>query len=407
MKTRRPVLFFAGLDKVLAFAWGNQDPAHTMWLKRSLVVLPTLAVILGYWVTVISLITVVIRSHRQHFVNALVLSWWDLGRAIFHFWGGTVKAALTLTITILGFFRLVLTAALSFIQDVCLIPFRVIAQLSSQLLAPGLPWIAIALTLTWCLLEATIFTYVTSPLVMDTLSNMTGSDLSPAMIRAPLFAFMLFVILGSYAVLSTWSETLKSRDITSMVKIGTIEAVAMFVEVIFLYREFVDALVPWFAQHSSGNFELGVFWTLTIAGLCWFGIRGMSWFLFAQSGTPTLMGIIRGEGLPTVKDRPSVDLKDSFQICGSLVTTLKKEFHWVEEKSTVLLEAFLLPPLQVVGAALNFCTLLLNHRLLFPLPFKNLKELDTARRSLGAPSPTETANDNVISLESKSRRKAA
>src|SRR5260370_41805084 len=75
------------------------------------------------------------------------------------------------------------------------------------------------------------------------------------------------------------------------------ELVAMFVEVVFLYREFVDALVPWFAQHTSGNFDLGIAGTLAIAGFTWLGIRSLSWFLFGSAGTPTIMAIIQGQGL--------------------------------------------------------------------------------------------------------------
>ena len=75
----------------------------------------------------------------------------------------------------------------------------------------GIPWIALVLTLIWCVVEATVFTFVTTPLVMDTLSNLTGGGISEAFLRIPLFLFLLFLILGSYAVLSTWTDALSLK----------------------------------------------------------------------------------------------------------------------------------------------------------------------------------------------------
>src|SRR5208337_3050662 len=112
-----------------------------------------------------------------------------------------------------------------------------------------------------------------------------------------LYFFLLLLILGSYSVLATWADAIKSKNIASIIKITAIEVVALMVEVMFLYREFVDSLVPWFAQHSSGKFDLGITGTLGIAFMAWLGIRGLSWFLFAAHGTPTIMAIIQGSGL--------------------------------------------------------------------------------------------------------------
>src|SRR5207249_10935181 len=116
-------------------------------------------------------------------------------------------------------------------------------------------------------------------------------------IRIPLFFFMLFIALGSYAVLSAFTKAVVSRDWATILKIAVVESVAMFVEIVFLYREFVDALVPWFAQHASHKFDLGIGGTLLIAGLVWLGVRSLSWFLFAHAGTPTILAIISGRGV--------------------------------------------------------------------------------------------------------------
>lgn len=367
------------LQSFVAFAWGAGDPFWLACLKRVFLLLPVLALIVGYWTSVIGLLTVVIRSERRLFVNTLFVTWWDLLKSILSFWGGIFKFFASAVISLFYLVRMTVVGVWVAFQDIVLIPFRVTVGIAQNVLNPGVAWIAVALTMVWCVFEAVVFTYVTSPLVIDTMSNMTGNQLSENFIRAPLFLFMLFIVLGSYSVLSTWSEAVRNRNIPAIIKIGAIEAVAIFVEVIFLYREFVDALVPWFAQHSSKDFQLGVFGTLAIATLTWLGIRSMSWFLFASSGTPTIMAIIQGTGLQRSKSEPEHALKKSFQLTVNLITQIKAESEWIQRRQEELLGAFLLPPLQVIAAALNFCSFLMTTQHLFELPFRSVKDLKDSK----------------------------
>jgi hypothetical protein len=140
----------------------------------------------------------------------------------------------------------------------------------------------------------------------------------------------------------------------------------------------VDALVPWFAQHTSGNFELGVAGTLGIAAATWLGIRSMTWFLFATAGTPTLMAIIqrRGVGAP---ETPGA-VRPGFRFFSDGFTNqLQKEFSWVGTEGERLMDAFLVPPMQVVAAALNFVTLLVANRHFVELPLETVRDLTDAR----------------------------
>jgi hypothetical protein len=249
-------------------------------------------------------------------------------------------------------------------------------------LAPGTPWIAVGMTFFWCVFEAIIFTFVMTSLVIDTLSNLAGTQLSETAIKIPLFLFMLFVALGSYAVLSTFTDALQTRDWGKVIKIGVIESVALFVEVVFLYREFVDALVPWFAQHASGKFELGIAGTLLIAGLTWLGIRSLSWFLFAAAGTPTILSIISGQGVTNTN--PSNAAPVEFRIFSdNFLTQLRNEFDWVGQEGQRLLDAFIVPPMQMVAASLNFLTLLAANRHLLELPLETVGDFKTARTLAG------------------------
>jgi hypothetical protein len=249
-----------------------------------------------------------------------------------------------------------------------------------NLVSSQVAWVAVYLTVFWCLIEALIFSYVTTPLVMDVFSNITGENLHPYLIRVPLFVFLLFVVMGSYAVLSTLITSVKSKNIGSILGIGAIEAVVLFVEVMFLYREFVDALVPWFAQYSA-NFELGVTGTLAIATFVWFGIRSLSWFLFANHGTPVLMQIIQGKGAEVFakSEMPKTRLS---AISPEFVQKIKEESAWFATKGEELLAAAIMPPLQVVASGINFCTLFLAGNHLFELPFTNMEAITNTRALL-------------------------
>lgn len=377
------ILILPILSTFISFAWGTDDPAWLYCLKRAFLLLPILAIILGYWVSVVSVLSLLIRGKKQIFFTAVLATWWDLGRAILMFWAGIFKFLLAFGIALFSVFRIIVVGLWVLIHDIVFIPFRVMLNIANSVLNPGVPWIAVILTVFWCLFEAMIFTYVTSPLVIDTLSNMTGNQISESFIQIPLYLFMLFIVLGSYSVLSTWADAIKTKNIPSIIKIGAIEAVALFVEVMFLYREFVDALVPWFAQHSAGRFDLGITGTLMIAMATWFGIRSLSWFLFAASGTPTIMAIIQGSGLKVRKgELGATPFKGMLTLSSQLISEIKSEGDWVKKQGDELLGAVILPPLQVVAAAINFCTLFVTTRHLFELPIRDLNEIKNARSLL-------------------------
>ncbi|OQW49325.1 MAG: hypothetical protein A4S09_12480 [Proteobacteria bacterium SG_bin7] len=377
------ILFLPMLSTIFFYSWGAGDPLEISALKKIFLVLPVGAIILGYWTSIVGFVSVIFRSDRKAFLSALLITWWDLGRAIFSLWGGTFKFFFHFVIAILNFLRIIVLGVWMLIQDILLTPIRLLKNVGYGVLNPEIPWLAVGLTLFWGVLEAVIFTFVMTPLVIDTLSNMTGQPLTEAFVRIPLFLFMLFIILGSYAVLSTWASAVATKNIPAILKITIIELVSMFIEIIFLYREFVDALVPWFAQHSGGKANFGIAGTLIIAGLTWLGVRALSWFLFAAAGTPTLMAIIQGTGIEgggtKLKSNP---MQGSFILTGNLIGQIKSEAKWIQEYSNDLLGSFILPPLNVIAAGLNFLMLLLIGQHLFDLPFKNISELKEARELL-------------------------
>jgi hypothetical protein len=396
------VLFFPTFFQktFLDFAWGAQDPVWLMIAKRAFLLLPTGALILCLWASIMALLTVLVRQKRVDFIRAFLVTWWDFMKCVFAFWGGFLKFFWVFVVSLYGLLRVIVMGLWYILQDILLIPFRFISAVAKNVSAPGVPWIAVFLTFFWCLVEAIIFTYVMTPLVTDTLANLTGGELSETLIRIPLFFFLLFVILGSYAVLSAWVEAIRTRNVPAILKITLVELVAAFVEVLFLYRELVDSLVPWFAQHTAGNFDLGITGTLAIGFVAWLGVRGLTWFLFASHGTPIITAIIQGSGFKGPEGQKKSTKVDAFAYTESFFEHFKADADWVKEKTDELLGAFILPPLQVVSATINFFTLILASKLLFDLPFKSFNDIMRSREILEG-KPARPKAKSKLKLVSK------
>ncbi len=376
-------------EAFVRFAWGAGDPTTLLVTKRLFLLLPVLAFIASCWISIAGLLSVLFRPNRQRFVATLFLTWGELGKSVFAFWGGIFNFVYVTSFALIGFVKLVLFGLWAVVKDVLFLPFRLFVNFSRRIIASQIPWIAVTLTLFWCFIETLIFTYITTPLVIDVFSNITGQQLAENVIRIPLFLFLFFIVMGSYAVLSTLFTVTKSKNIPSIIGIFVVEVIVIFVEVIFLYREFVDAIVPWLAQYSE-NFELGLFWTIAISVFVWFGIRSLSWFLFAAYGTPTILRVIQGKGLElqdaTVQTK-TVKLHSGFS---DFIEVLKTNTDWIKAKGNDLLNAFILPPLQVVAATINFIMLLITDKHLFDLPFEDVADFTQAKEALQPhPAPVE------------------
>jgi hypothetical protein len=369
-------------DAMINFAWGGDDSLSMALLKRSFLLAPVIALIFALWASIPNIFSLVVRSRRLDFVNGFLSAWWDLLHSMFGFMAGIIRMLAVLIGNFFGVLRLGLIGLWTLLLDVVLAPFKAVREVGRNVAAPGLPWIAVVLTVLWCLLEAVIFTYVMTPLVMDTLSNLSGEDLYETSVRIPLFLFMLTVILGSYAVLSAWTTAIRKKDVAAILRITAVEAVAVLLEILFLYREFVDALVPWFAMHSDKNFEPGALLILTIAFMIWLGVRGMTWFLFASHGTPILLAVIQGKGLGTPSAAGPVSSTYYLDYSGAYLHHLKTDSDWLHVCGEEIVGAILLPPMQLVAACLNFLTLLFSGKIFFNLPFTSMNELMESAKAL-------------------------
>jgi hypothetical protein len=145
-------------EPFLSFAWGVDDYGLTAFLKRIFLILPAFSIIFASWITILCILTIVIRQNRRQFVSALFLTWWDLCRAIFHFWGGIFKFLAFFASWVFGFVRLVILSLVLILKDIFMIPVRLMGDFSHVYFSPGIPWAAVIMMLFWTLLESLIFT---------------------------------------------------------------------------------------------------------------------------------------------------------------------------------------------------------------------------------------------------------
>ena len=151
---------------------------------------------------------------------------------------------------------------------------------------------------------------------------------------------------------------------------------------------------------------MGIVFTLSLAAFGWVGIRGMTWFLFGQFGTPPVLAIISRR--PMMMESTGPELTQTWAPATSWwrqpVNEFKQEIDWLHTKSDEVLEILTLPVLQVLASALNFAMILLTGKPMFSLPVKSVKEIMEKRQILSGagslkPKPPAPAlqPDKVIS----------
>jgi hypothetical protein len=358
---------------IVRFFWDFSSPAVTA-LKLTLLLLPALLLIVGLWCTMCALYTLPFRGGRGQFIAAMLTAWWDSGRAVAFFWAGILRALFLSAGWIWGLLRILAAGLYLALFELVMLPFSLIKRATHSSLQPGIPWIAVTLTLLWSMLEAGIFSYTLYPTASEIASDLVGSAAHP-FLQPVLFVVLVLLIAGSFACLHVMVEAIQQHNWKDIVQMVVVELFVMIVEVVFLYRELVDAITPWLAQQSGGEFRLGVTGVLLISSMAWIGVRGMTWFLFGRYGTPTLLAIISRRGVAEARGAAQPAAGAVFSWTKEMIHHVKAEIGWFHTTGKELLEAYVLPPLQVVAATINFFMLFFTGRHLFSLPLKTLHAL--------------------------------
>jgi hypothetical protein len=169
------------------------------------------------------------------------------------------------------------------------------AMLDATSRRPGTPW-ALVLLIVWSALEATIFTFTLRPTMSELLSDLTGFIVNPIALVVLLWVFLTILIAGSFACIQVLKEAIEAKQVGNIVQMILVQIMVAIFQVLFLYRELVDAMTPWLAQQGV---TLGVVGTLGLAFCAWVGVRGMTWYLFGRIGAPALIAVLnRQAGTP-------------------------------------------------------------------------------------------------------------
>ena len=350
--------------------------------KAVFLLLPASLLVAALWCTMASLYTLPFRSGRSGFLTVLLLSWWDAGRMIWFYWAGLVRLGIVLLGWIWNLLKLAGSLAWRLLKFLVTRPFALLDWSSRQYFQPGVPWLAFLFLLLWSALEATIFTFTLRPTIAELMADITGRELSSLSVTIVLWPFLFVVISGSFAAIQVLAEAIKSRRTPDIVGMVIAEAAVMFFEVVFLYRELIDAITPWIANETG--LKLGFFSTLLLASFGWAGVRAMTWFLFGRFGTPTYLGILARHSMPAAKTSAATGRELGAEFWRGPVAALKAETAWFQQEAHRVFELLTLPVLQVLAAGLNFAVVVIAGRPSFSVPFRSLDEVLAGTPRVGA-----------------------
>ena len=338
-------------------------------------IVPILLIVAGSWSTAASLYTMPFRSGRGRFLTLLLMTWWDAGRSILFFYTGLVRVLVALVGWVIGAVRFGLRMVKSLIVGLIRAPITLIQNSSrSYFEAGGMPWVAFLVLMLWSAVEATIFTFTLQPTLNEVFGGLTGFEPNPRVMAPLLWVFLFMLVAGSFACVHVMNEAIKGRKVGNIVSMVIVESAVMFFEVMFLYRELIDAITPWIAQQSGGTVQLGIGATIGLASFGWMGVRGMTWFLFGRFGTPALIAILSRENMER-GSTPAVKHQEAPSLWRAPIEALKAETKWFHEEAHRMFELLSLPVLQPFAAALNFAVVMVQSRPMFRLPFNSLDDV--------------------------------
>ena len=350
-------------------------PAAGRLLAWIALLMPALLIAAGMWCTVASIYTLPFRSGRGAFITSMLMAWWDAGRCIWLFWTGMLRVGVALVGWVIGSIRFGFLMVKNIFFGLLRSPLTLLDWSSKRYFQPGVPWLAFMVLTVWCAIEATIFTFTLQPTLNEVFGSLTGFDPNPRVMAPLLWMFLFMLVAGSFACVQVVTEAVKAKKTATIVQMLVVESAVMFFEVIFLYRELIDAITPWIAAQSGGSVQLGLTATLALASFGWLGVRGMSWFLFGRFGTPALMAILSRQAVQHEASGRPIERAVEPGLWREPVNALKAETAWFHEEAKRMFELLSLPVLQLLAAAINFAVVTIKSRPMFSLPFKSLEEI--------------------------------
>jgi hypothetical protein len=369
-----PMRWLAAWQSTVVLAGTGGSPTLRV-VSLIALVMPALLIAAGLWCTVASIYTLPFRSGRGAFITSMLMAWWDAGRCIWLFWTGMMRVGVALVGWVIGSVRFAFLMVKNILLGLLRSPLTLLNWTSERYFQPGVPWVAFLVLTVWCAIEATIFTFTLQPTLNEVFGSLTGFDPNPRVMAPLLWMFLFMLVAGSFACVQVVTEAIKEKKTATIVQMLVVESAVMFFEVIFLYRELIDAITPWIAQQSGGSVQLGIGATLALASFGWLGVRGMSWFLFGRFGTPALLAVLSRQAVKHEGGTRPIERAVEPGLWREPVNALKAETAWFHEEAKRMFELLSLPVLQLLAAAINFAVVTIKSRPMFSLPFKTLEDI--------------------------------
>jgi len=332
--------------------------------------LPAGVFIAGLMGTMVSLYTIPFRLGRSvTLLQSVALAWWDALRMAWFYWAGLVKFLIVLVGWLWGLLKLSVQLVWGTLKGAVTSPLAVLDATSRR---PGVPWPAFFMLIFWSMIEATIFTFTLRPTMSELLAELTGYEVNGFALVLLLYLFLWVLVAGSFACIQVLNDAIKSKHYGQIISMVLVEiAVAMF-EVLFLYRELVDAMTPWLAQQGV---QLNAFETIGLAFFAWVGVRGMTWFLFGRFGAPAMIGLLGRQAFGSEHGAAVSHASAVGDFWKGPIAALKAEREWFRKESREMFELVSLPVLQLVASGLNFLFVVFTGRPHFTLPFKSIDDV--------------------------------
>jgi len=369
-----PLSWLADVQSTIGHALVSAHPAGRVFLWV-LLLIPVLVVAAGMWCTALAMYTIPFRSGRGTFVTVMLMTWWDAGRCIWLFWAGMLRVGVALVGWVIGSVRFGLLMLKNMLLGLARSPLTLLDGASRSYFQPGVPWVAFLVLVVWCAIESTIFTFTLQPTLVEVFGSLTGFDPNPRVMAPLLWMFLFLLVAGSFACVQVVTDAIKAKKTATIVQMLIVESAVMFFEVIFLYRELIDAITPWIAQQSGDAMHLGIGATLALASFGWLGVRGMSWFLFGRFGTPALLAVLSRQAVEHEGVTRAPESKAQPEIWRAPINALKAETAWFHEEAKRMFELLSLPVLQLFASAINFAVIVVQSRPMFVLPFNSLDDV--------------------------------
>jgi hypothetical protein len=345
------------------------DSFWTLAGMSVLLILPAAVFVAAIWGTMVSLYTIPFRLGRSvTLMQSVALAWWDGLRMVWFYWAGLLRFVVEFVGWVGSLVKLTFRLIIGTLKGAITSP---LAMLDATSRRPGVPWPAFVLLIVWSAVEATIFTFTLKPTMSELLADLTGYEVNTFALTLILWVFLAIIIAGSFACIQVLNDAIKERQTGNIVFMILVEiSVAMF-EVLFLYRELVDAMTPWLAQQGV---QLGVIGTISLAFFGWVGVRGMTWFLFGRFGAPALIAVLGRQPMSEHAGGQGAAPAMADYWKGP-IAAIKAEREWFQKEARKLFELISLPVLQVVASGLNFLFVVFTGRPHFSLPFKSIDDV--------------------------------